>query len=59
MTFLGPVVRLELTVHGRPFWVDIPHARSAGLVRKKPLTVLFDPADRVVIPSARAGGARP
>ncbi len=48
-TFLGPVVRLELAVHGRPFWVDVPHAHAAGLERRKPMALVFDPADCVVI----------
>src|SRR5213080_895600 len=30
VTFLGPFVRLEVTVHGRPLWVDAPHATGVG-----------------------------
>jgi putative spermidine/putrescine transport system ATP-binding protein len=50
VTFLGPFVRLEVAVHGRAFWVDVPTGRAAGLERKKPLTLTFAPGDCVVIP---------
>ena len=53
LTFLGPIVRVELTVHGRPFWVDVPHAATAGLSRRKPVTLAFDPTDCVVIAGSR------
>src|SRR5438105_11482611 len=41
VTFLGPFVRVELTVHGRPLWADVPHATGAILERKKPVTLAF------------------
>ena len=50
LTFLGPVVRLELAVNGRPFWVDLPQPHVAGLSRKKPVTIAFEPTECVVIP---------
>ena len=49
VTFLGPVVRLEVTAHGRPLWVDVPHAAGVALERKKPVTLAWAPADGVVI----------
>src|SRR5881628_1970764 len=49
VTFLGPFVRLEVTVHGRPLWVDAPHATGVGLERKKSVTLAFAPDDGVVI----------
>src|SRR2546426_1521633 len=49
VTFLGPFVRLEVTVHGRPLWVDAPHATGVALERKKPVTLAFAPDDGVVI----------
>ena len=50
VTFLGPFVRLEVTVHGRPFWVDVPTERATALERRKPLTLAFAPVDCVVLP---------
>jgi putative spermidine/putrescine transport system ATP-binding protein len=50
VTFLGPFVRLEVSVHGRPVWVDVPTERATALERKKPLTLTFAPADCVVLP---------
>jgi putative spermidine/putrescine transport system ATP-binding protein len=50
VTFLGPFVRLEVTVHGRPFWVDVPTERATALERRKPLTLAFASADCVVLP---------
>jgi putative spermidine/putrescine transport system ATP-binding protein len=52
LTFLGPVVRLEVAVRGRSLWVDITHREARGLERKKPVVVSFDPGDAVVIPVA-------
>ncbi len=52
VTFLGPFVRLEVTVHGRPFWVDVPTERATALERKKPLMLAFAPADCVVLPGS-------
>ena len=48
VTFLGPVARLEVTVHGRPFWVDVPPAQARAYQRKKPLALAFDGEDCVV-----------
>jgi putative spermidine/putrescine transport system ATP-binding protein len=50
VTFLGPFVRLEVSVHGRPVWVDVPTERATALERKKPVTLSFAPADCVVLP---------
>jgi putative spermidine/putrescine transport system ATP-binding protein len=50
VTFLGPYVRLEISVHGRPFWVDVPTERATALERKKPLTLAFAAEDCVVLP---------
>jgi putative spermidine/putrescine transport system ATP-binding protein len=55
-TFLGPVVRLEVSVDGRPFWIDIPQAQAATVDRKTRVTLAWSPADAVVI-AAGAGGA--
>ena len=49
VTFLGPVARLEVAVHGRPFWVDVAPARARAYPRKKPLALAFDADDCVVI----------
>jgi ABC-type Fe3+/spermidine/putrescine transport system ATPase subunit len=49
VTFLGAIVRLEVAVHGRPFWVDTPQSLARGLERKKPVALAWDPADTVVI----------
>ena len=49
-TFLGPIVRLEVTVHGRPLWVDVTQREARGLERKKPVVLGFEPGDAVVIP---------
>jgi putative spermidine/putrescine transport system ATP-binding protein len=54
VTFLGPFVRLEVSVHQRPFWVDVPTERASALERKKPIVLTFAPADCVVLP-ANAG----
>jgi hypothetical protein len=48
-TFLGAYVRLEVAVHGRPFWVDVPAADAHHLARKKTVGLAFDPAHCVVI----------
>ncbi|HEY3067848.1 MAG TPA: ABC transporter ATP-binding protein [Methylomirabilota bacterium] len=52
VTFLGPFVRLEVSVHGRPFWVDMPTARASALERRKPLTLGFAATDAVVLAGA-------
>jgi putative spermidine/putrescine transport system ATP-binding protein len=49
VTFLGPVARLEVAVHGRPFWVDVAPAQARAYPRKKPLVLLFDAEDCVAI----------
>jgi putative spermidine/putrescine transport system ATP-binding protein len=49
VTFLGPIVRAEVAVHGRSIWVDLPHALAAGLERKKRVTLAFTAADCVVL----------
>jgi putative spermidine/putrescine transport system ATP-binding protein len=49
VTFLGPVARLEVAVHGRPFWVDVAPGRARAYPRKKPLALAFDADDCVVI----------
>ncbi len=59
VTFLGSTVRLEVAVHGRPFWVDLPPAQAGALERKKPLTLAWAPDDAVVItdPSSPGGAS--
>jgi putative spermidine/putrescine transport system ATP-binding protein len=57
VTFLGATVRLEISVHGRPFWVDVAHEQAHALERRKPVTLTFAPDACVVIPS-REGAAR-
>jgi putative spermidine/putrescine transport system ATP-binding protein len=52
VTFLGPFVRLEVVIHGRSFWVDVPHAQGVALARKTPVALAFAPADCVVIAGA-------
>ncbi|MGH7307946.1 MAG: ABC transporter ATP-binding protein [Candidatus Rokuibacteriota bacterium] len=54
ITFLGPVVRVEVAVHGRPLWVDVSHVQARTLERKKPVTLAFAPDDCVVL-AATAG----
>jgi ABC-type Fe3+/spermidine/putrescine transport system ATPase subunit len=56
-TFLGALVRAEVLVEGRTFFVDVPHARAAALARRHRLVLAFAPADCVVIaPSAGGSG---
>jgi putative spermidine/putrescine transport system ATP-binding protein len=52
ITFLGPVVRLEVAVHDRPLWVDVSHAQARALERKKVVTLAFAPEDCVVLAAA-------
>ena len=54
-TFLGPVVRLEVSVDGRPFWIDIPQAQAAIVDRKTRVTLAWSPADAVVIAAGTGG----
>ena len=49
VTFLGANVRLEVSVQGRPFWVDVPHAQAAGFERKTPVALTWAPEDAVVL----------
>ncbi|OLC15568.1 MAG: hypothetical protein AUH29_07655 [Candidatus Rokubacteria bacterium 13_1_40CM_69_27] len=55
ITFLGPVVRVEVTVHGRPLWVDIPHAGARALERRKPVTLAFAADDAVILAPSDPG----
>ena len=48
-TFLGAVVRAEVLVAGRTFFVDVPPAQAAALTRRKPLTLAFAAEDCVVV----------
>jgi putative spermidine/putrescine transport system ATP-binding protein len=52
ITFLGPVVRVEVAVHGRPLWVDVSHTQARALERKKPVALAFAPDDCVVLAAA-------
>jgi putative spermidine/putrescine transport system ATP-binding protein len=54
-TFLGAVVRAEILVAGRTFFVDVPHAQAAAVARRKRLTLSFAPADCVVVPTLTGG----
>jgi len=58
VTFLGAVVRLQISVQGRPFWVDVPHGRAAALPRKTPVALTWRAEDGVVL-SAGEEGERP
>jgi putative spermidine/putrescine transport system ATP-binding protein len=49
ITFLGPVVRVEVIVRGRPLWVDVAQGQARALGRKKPVTLAFGPDDCVVL----------
>src|SRR5262249_52997501 len=55
ITFLGAVVRLQISVQGRPFWVDVPHARAAVLPRKTRVALIWRPEDGVVLGAADEG----
>jgi putative spermidine/putrescine transport system ATP-binding protein len=56
-TFLGAVVRAEVLVAGRTFFVDVPHAQADAVARRQRLTLVFAPADCVVIaPGTVAAG---
>ena len=54
-TFLGAIVRAEIAVAGRTFFVDVPHAQAGAVVRKQRLTVGFAPADCVVVKTGAEG----
>jgi len=49
VTFLGATVRLEVSVQGRPFWVDIPHPQAGGFPRKTAVALTWAPEDAVVL----------
>ena len=49
VTFLGSTVRLEVAVHGRPFWVDVAAGQARALERGKPVALAWTPADADVI----------
>jgi putative spermidine/putrescine transport system ATP-binding protein len=49
VTFLGATVRLEVSVQGRPFWVDVPHAQAASFPRKTAVALTWAPEDAVVL----------
>jgi putative spermidine/putrescine transport system ATP-binding protein len=57
VTFLGPTVRLEVSVHGRPLWVDVPHGGAGAWERHKPIALTFVAEDGVVL--AGPGGPGP
>jgi ABC-type Fe3+/spermidine/putrescine transport system ATPase subunit len=56
-TFLGAIVRAEVTVAGRPIFVDVPHAQAGAVARRRPLTLAFAAADCVVVADATSGAA--
>ena len=49
VTFLGAIVRLQISVQGRPFWVDVPHGQAAALPRKTRVALAWQPEDGVVL----------
>ncbi len=53
-TFLGPIVRAEVSIAGRPLFVDVPHALAGAVARKQRLTLGFAPGDCVVVTAASA-----
>ena len=53
VTFLGPIVRAEVAVHGRPVWVDLPHALAGAVERRKRVTLAFAPGDCVVLDATK------
>ena len=55
VTFLGAIVRLQVSVQGRPFWVDVPHAQAAALPRKTRVALTWRPEDGVVLGDADGG----
>jgi ABC-type Fe3+/spermidine/putrescine transport system ATPase subunit len=48
-TFLGAIVRAEVTVAGRTFFVDVPHGQAEAVTRRKRLALAFEPVDCVVV----------
>jgi putative spermidine/putrescine transport system ATP-binding protein len=57
ITFLGAIVRVEVSVRGRPLWVDVAHGEARALERKKPVLLAFEPADCVIVPRRNGGEA--
>jgi putative spermidine/putrescine transport system ATP-binding protein len=53
-TFLGPIVRAEVSIAGRPLFVDVPHALAGAVARKKRLALGFAPGDCVVVTAPSA-----
>jgi putative spermidine/putrescine transport system ATP-binding protein len=49
VTFLGPIVRLQVAVRGQPFWVDLPAGEAGALERKTAVVLAWAPGDAVVI----------
>jgi len=41
VTFLGAIVRLQISVQGRPFWVDVRTGRPPRLPRKTRVTLAW------------------
>jgi ABC-type Fe3+/spermidine/putrescine transport system ATPase subunit len=58
VTFLGAIVRAEVTVAGRTFFVDVPHAAAHVVARRQRLTLAFAPADCVVLTDGEGGPYR-
>ena len=58
-TFLGPIVRAEVSIAGHPFFVDVPHALAGAVARKKRLTLGFAAADCVVVATPSSGPPEP
>ena len=48
-TFLGAIVRAEVSVADRTFFVDVPHAQASAVTRRRRLTLAFAPGDCVVV----------
>ncbi|PYN06043.1 MAG: spermidine/putrescine ABC transporter ATP-binding protein [Candidatus Rokuibacteriota bacterium] len=55
VTFLGAIVRLQVSVQGRPFWVDVPHTQAVALPRKTRVTLTWRPEDGVVLGAGDGG----
>jgi putative spermidine/putrescine transport system ATP-binding protein len=48
-TFLGSIVRVEVSVAGRTLFVDVSTAHAGALARRKRLALTFAPGDCVVV----------
>jgi putative spermidine/putrescine transport system ATP-binding protein len=55
ITFLGPIVRCEVTVAGHPLFVDVPHTHAGAVARNKPVALTFTASDCVVVAPAHRG----